>query len=58
VCLTTGQVFESQAAAAKECNIDTSSIAKGSYKTAGKHSVTGESLTWMYYDKSCTANAI
>lgn len=55
ICLTTGEVFESIKDASKWCGLKTSagicSCCKLNQKSAGKHPITGENLTWSYIDK-------
>jgi len=54
VCLTTGEIFNSQTDGAKKYNITKSGISQccnNKQKSAGKDLETGEKLTWMHYDK-------
>jgi len=54
VCLTTGEIFNSQTEGAKKYNITKSGISQccnNKQKSAGKDLETGEKLTWMHYDK-------
>lgn len=54
ICLTTGEVFNSQTEAGKKYNTPSSGINRccnGQRKSACKHPVTNESLRWMYYDE-------
>jgi len=58
ICLTTGEIFNSQLDGAKKYDILSTTISacckhKG-YKSAGKHPETGERLKWMYYDEYLT----
>lgn len=49
ICITTGEIFESQSAAARFYNIPQTNISKcirGERKSAGKHPVTKEKLLW------------
>ena len=53
ICLTTNQAFNSQTEAGRVYNVDPNTIGrccsgKRFYKTAGKHPITGECLTWKY----------
>jgi len=53
VCLTTGEIFESQTVAAKEYKLinggNIGSCCNKKAKSAGKHPDTGEPLRWMHY---------
>jgi hypothetical protein len=53
VCVETGQVFDTIKEANEWAGVTGGIIAccKGKIKTAGKHSITGEKLHWMYYDE-------
>jgi group I intron endonuclease len=54
ICLNTLQVFDGVGEAAKLYNISTGNISracKGNSRYAGKDPITGESLSWEYYDK-------
>ena len=54
ICTTTGQVFESQCAAARYFNIPQANISrclKGKGKSAGKHPQTKEKLLWKFLDE-------
>jgi len=54
VCLTTGEIFNSQVEAEKKYNISASNISRcciGKQKTAGIHPETEKRLVWMYYDE-------
>jgi len=52
ICLTTGEIFESIKDASEWCGLKTSagicSCCKENQKSAGKHPITGEYLTWSY----------
>lgn len=53
VCTTTGEIFNTQKEASKVYNIDRTNLncaLKGRRKSAGKHPITGEKLTWEYVD--------
>lgn len=53
ICLTTGEVFNSQSEAARFYNIPQANISKcikGERKSAGKHPVTQEKLLWAYVE--------
>ena len=53
ICLTTGEIFESQADAGRKYNVDQGNICvccKGKLKSCGKHPDTGEKLVWSYYE--------
>lgn len=55
ICLTTGEVFESQCAAARHYNLAQPNIGKclkGERKSCGRHPVTGEKLTWKLFDET------
>ena len=61
MCLTTGQIWESQTEAGKQYNMSTSSISaccKGKANYAGKHPITNEPLKWQYYDEYIKSNPI
>lgn len=52
ICLTTGEIFESQSAAARAYGIIQTNISKalrGERKSAGKHPITKEKLFWAIY---------
>ena len=52
ICLTTGEIFESQAEAGKKYNaFNITSCCKKKLRTSGKHPTTNEKLRWMYYDE-------
>ena len=54
ICLTTGQIFETQRDAAKWAGVGFSTMSrwlKKQTKTTGKHPETGEPLKWDYYKK-------
>ena len=54
ICLTTRDIFKSQAEAGREYNISKCNISlccSNKLKSAGKHPVTNEKLVWMYYDE-------
>jgi hypothetical protein len=53
VCVETGQVFDAVKEAEEWAGVTggISACCKGKIKTAGKHSITGEKLHWMYYDE-------
>jgi len=56
ICLTTGEVFNSQIEASRKYNINNTNISaylkdKERHKYTGKHPETGEQMTWEYYDK-------
>lgn len=49
LCITTGEIFESQCEAARHFNIQQGNISKclkGERKSAGKHPITGQKLYW------------
>lgn len=49
ICITTGEIFESQSAAARAYNIPQTNISKcinGLRKSAGKHPITKEKMVW------------
>ena len=51
ICITTGEVFESQSAAARAYGIPQGNISKclkGERKSAGKHPITKEKLFWKF----------
>ena len=53
ICLTTGQIFNSQSEASRFFNIPQTNISKaihGERKSAGKHPETGEKLRWQLYE--------
>ena len=53
ICLTTGEIFESQADAGRKYNVSQGSICiccKGKLNSCGKHPDTGEKLVWSYYE--------
>lgn len=53
ICLTTGEVFNSQSEAARFYSIPQTNISKcikGERKSAGKHPVTQEKLVWAYME--------
>ena len=55
ICITTGQIFESQCAAARFFNIPQGNISrclKGKGKSAGKHPETGEKLLWKLVEEA------
>lgn len=55
ICITTGEVFESQCAAARFFNIPQGNISrclKGKGKSAGKHPETGEKLLWKFVEEA------
>jgi len=52
ICLTTGEIFESQADAGRKYNIISQNIyecCKNNVRSAGLHPETGEKLIWEYY---------
>lgn len=54
ICLTTGEIFESQSAAARAYGIaqpNISKVLRGERKSAGKHPITKEKLVWAIYKK-------
>lgn len=54
ICLTTGEIYNSQIEVANKYNINSSGVSaccKGRIKSSGKHPITGEKLIWMYYDE-------
>jgi len=56
ICLTTGEIFNSQIEASRKYNISNTGISlylkdREHHKYAGKHPETGERMTWEYYDK-------
>jgi hypothetical protein len=52
ICLNTKQVFDTITLAKQWCGSDCgiTEVCKGKYKTAGNHPITGERLSWMFYD--------
>lgn len=53
ICLTTGQIFNSQSEASRYFNTPQTNISKvlrGERKSAGKHPETGEKLRWQLYE--------
>ena len=52
ICLNTKQVFDTITLAKQWCGSDCSiaAVCKGKYKTAGNHPITGERLSWMFYE--------
>jgi len=56
ICLTTGEVFNSQTEAGIKYNIFSSTMSnccqhKKNTKSAGKHPSTGEKLVWLFYEE-------
>lgn len=54
ICITTGEIFQSQSEAGRYYNVPQSNISKclrGERHSAGKHPVTGEKLFWDFYNK-------
>ena len=52
--LNTNEIFNTVTAASNQFKTSASNISnccKGRVKSAGKHPITGEKLTWMYYDE-------
>ena len=52
-CVTTGEIFNSISKASEVRGVSRANIRKnlnGKRKSAGKHPVTGEKLTWEYVD--------
>ena len=57
ICLTTGEIFNSQTEAENKYNIcGVSSCCRKIYKSVGTHPETGEKLIWMFYDEYLTNN--
>lgn len=55
ICITTGEVFDSQSAAARFYNIPQTNISKcirGERKSAGKHPITKEKMMWRLCEKN------
>ena len=55
ICITTGEVFDSQSAAARFYNIPQTNISKcirGERKSAGKHPITKEKMVWRLCEKN------
>ena len=54
ICVETGDLFETLKDAAKWCGLknhtNISNVCRGLRKHAGTHPVTGEKLSWKYYD--------
>lgn len=53
-CITTGEIFPSQCEASRYYNIPQPNISKclrGERKSAGKHPITGEKMSWKFVDK-------
>ena len=53
ICLTTGEIFDSLVEASTKYNIadgGLSNCCNDKTKSAGKHSITGEKLVWMFYE--------
>ncbi len=55
ICLTTGEIFNSITDACsngrQSIRSNISACCKGKSKSAGKHSITGKPLRWMFYDE-------
>lgn len=52
ICLTTGEIFNSQKEATRKYNLSHSSVSSccsNKRKTGGRHPTTGEALVWRYY---------
>lgn len=59
ICLTTGQIFNSQSEAGRYFNVPQTNISKvlhGERKSAGKHPETGEKLRWQLYENYIKEN--
>lgn len=59
ICLTTGEIFNSQTEASKKYNIKSSSVSaccNGRYRNTGIYPETGEKLVWMFYDEYINKN--
>jgi len=57
VCLTTGEIFNTNSDASKTYNIDPSGISsccKNNLMSAGKNIITGKPMVWMYYNEYIT----
>ena len=50
ICISTGEIFNSQKDVKDKYNIIVSACCRGKTKSAGKHPETGEPLKWMYYN--------
>jgi len=53
ICLTTGEIYDSQTKAEEKMGVPTGSVSScctNRTQSAGKHSETGEPLIWMFYD--------
>ena len=54
ICLTTGEIFNSQVDALNAYNINTTSLSQccnGIRKSAGRHPETNEKMVWMFYNE-------
>ena len=54
ICITTGEIFESQSEAGRHYNVPQANISKclkGERKSAGKHPTTKEKLIWKLYEE-------
>ena len=59
ICLTTGEIFNSMREACDKYHLDGGSLTKacqGKLKHTGKHPITGDKLTWTYYQSNMEEN--